>query len=121
MRLRLDAHVSPMVARGLRQQGVDALAIQDWQAGTHRDAPDEVVLTAALGDARVLATYDCRTIPALLKSWADVGRAHAGVILVDDRTILPSDIGGLIRALVRLATQSGEDTWLNRVIFLRAM
>ena len=36
-----------------------------------------------------LVTYDRRTIPPLLKDWAEEGRPHAGVIFVDEKDHLP--------------------------------
>ena len=120
MRLLLDAHVSPAVARSLRQAGVDALALQEWRAGGHRDAPDDLILEAAAADARILVTYDCRTIPVLLKEWAEAGRRHGGVVLIDDRAIQPSDVGGLVRALRRLVDERGPESWTDQAVFLRA-
>jgi len=120
MRLLLDAHISPAVAARLRRDGVDAFALRDWRDGELRAASDAEVLAAALAEACVLVSYDCRTIPPLLKEWGEIGRAHAGVVLIDDKTVRPSDIGGIQRALAALAAQSGEEAWLDRVVFLRA-
>src|SRR3712207_4522523 len=120
MRLLIDAHVSPAVGRSLRQAGVDALALQDWQGGWHRDASHEGILESAMADGRVLVTYDCRTIPVLLKTMVEDGREHGGVLLVDERTIRSSDIGRLVRALRALVDERGNDAWLDQVVFLRA-
>ena len=49
-----------------------------------------------------------RTIPPLLKAWAEEGRPHGGVIFVDEKTISPADIGGLVWALARLAKEAGN-------------
>ncbi|MCX6021428.1 MAG: DUF5615 family PIN-like protein [Chloroflexi bacterium] len=119
MRLLLDAHVSPAVARGLNRADIDAIAVRDWQGGNYRTAPDDALLTAAAADSRVLVSYDCRTIPVLLKEWAETGGNHAGVILVDDQTIRPSDIGGLIRALQLLVDRHRGEHWQDRVVFLQ--
>ena len=67
-----------------------------------------------------LVTYDRRTIPPLLKLWAEEERCHGGVIFVDDTTISPADLGGLVRALISLARQVGEMDWTNQVYFLRS-
>ena len=98
---------------------MDALILSDWLGGSHRSASDEQVLTAAFSDERVFVTYDCRTIPAVLKNWAETGQHHGGVVLVDEKTLRPSDIGGLLRALRALIAESGDETWRDRVIFLR--
>ena len=118
MRLLLDSHVSPEVARQLLDRCIDAVALPNWLDGTYRSAPDDAVLTAARADGRTLVTYDLLTIPPLLKEWTESGRHHAGVILVDERSLRQSDIGGQLRALLALAVRSGEEPWEDRVVFL---
>ena len=66
-----------------------------------------------------LVTYDRRTIPPLLKIWAEEGQEHGGVIFVDEKTISPGDIGGLVRALTQLFKETGKWEWRGRVYFLR--
>lgn len=120
MRLLLDAHISPAVARSLQHEGFDAVAVRDWLEGIHRSAPDDQLLAAAAVDDRVLVTFDRRTIPPLLKEWAETGHHHAGVILVDEKTVRPNDVGGLVRALRRLIDAAGAESWHDRVVYLRA-
>jgi hypothetical protein len=120
MRLLLDVHVAPAIARALQQDGIDVLAVRDWQGGLYRDASDTLILTAALADGRTLVTYDCRTIPTLLKEWAETGRQHGGVVLVDERTIKQADVGGLVRALRALVALHGGEVWLDRVVYLQS-
>jgi hypothetical protein len=66
-----------------------------------------------------LVTYDRRTIPPLLKTWAEEERTHGGVVFVDEKTISPADIGGLVWALTRLARETGNWDWTNRIYFQR--
>ena len=120
MRLLLDAHVAASVARRLQQDGIDAVSVRDWLDGNYRSAPDDQLLAAAASHWRVLITYDCRSIPPLLKEWAETGRHHAGVVLVDEKTLRPNDIGGLLRALRALVSHSAAENWQDRVVFLRA-
>jgi predicted nuclease of predicted toxin-antitoxin system len=120
MRLLLDVHVAPAVARALRGDGIDALAMREWQNGSHLDASDEVILVLARADERTLVSYDCRTIPTLLKEFAETGQQHSGVILVDERTIRQADVGGLVRALRSLVRVHGHEPWLDRVVYLQA-
>lgn len=120
MRLLLNAHISPTIARQLQREGVDAVAPRDWLGGNYWTAPDEEILAAALAEKRVLATYDLRTIPPLLKEWVETGQRHSGVILIDEKTLRPSDTGGLLRALRTLVREHGNDEWRDRVVFLRA-
>jgi len=119
MRLLLDAHVPPAVARTLANDGIDIKTLQEWLDGDHRDASDAQILMAAHADRRTLVTFDCRTIPDLLKVWAETGQQHSGIILIDDRTIRQADVGGLVRALRRLIDQSSAEPWTGRVVFLK--
>ncbi len=66
-----------------------------------------------------LVTYDRRTIPPLLKDWAEEGRQHAGVIFVDEKTISQADIGGLVQSLGVLLKEARDWDWTDRVCFLR--
>jgi len=38
---------------------------------------------------------------------------------VDEKTISPADIGGMVRALAELAKTTAKWDWTNRVCFLR--
>lgn len=42
--------------------------------------------------------------------WAEKERSHGGVIFVDEKTISPADIGGLVRALISLVDDAGRMT-----------
>ena len=119
MRLLLDAHVPPAVARALIADGIDIQTLQTWLSGEHWDAFDDQILTAAHADGRTLVTFDSGTIPELLKVWAETGQHHSGIILIDDRTIRQADVGGLVRALRRLIQESGDEPWMDRVVFLK--
>jgi len=80
---------------------------------------DFCCLREAAAQGLILVTYDRRTIPPLLKTWAEEDRTHGGVIFVDEKTISPADIGGLVRALSRLVRETGNWDWTNRIYFLR--
>ena len=95
--------------------------MRDWQGGVYTKSADGEILAMAAVDGRVLATYDCRTIPSLLREWAEGGLHHAGVILIDDRTFRPTDIGGLLRALERLLARTGDEDWSDSVVYLQAI
>jgi hypothetical protein len=66
-----------------------------------------------------LVTYDRRTIPPLLKAWAEETHSHAGVIFVDEKTIFPADIGGLVKSLGVPVKQTRTWDWTDRIVFLR--
>jgi hypothetical protein len=121
LKLLLDEQISPDVARGLRRanRAIVVHAMAEWKEGNFLGQDDAACLKEAAVRQLSLVTYDRRTIPPLFKTWAEAGRRHAGVIFADDKTIAPSDIGGLVWALTRLARQSQTWDWTDRVCFLR--
>lgn len=121
LKLLLDEHVSPQVAVGLRRHNpaITVFCMTTWQDGNFLGQDDSVCLQQAAVRGLTLVTYDRRTIPPLLKTWAESGRQHGAVIFVDEKSISPADIGGLVRALLELARQTNKWDWTDRVIFLR--
>jgi hypothetical protein len=121
LRLLLDEHISPDVADGLKRRN-PALVVRwmlEWESGDFLGKDDAACLVQALQQGLTLVTYDRRTIPPLLKRWAEEGRRHGGVIFVDEKTIPPSYIGGLVRAIGRLVKESEKWEWTDRIYFLR--
>jgi hypothetical protein len=121
LKLLLDEHISPDVANGLRRRN-RALQIRymaEWEGGRFLGQDDHACLREAAAQGLTLVTYDRRTIPPLLKTWAEEGHAHGGVIFVEEKTISPADIGALVLALTSLAGETGKWDWTNRIYFLR--
>ena len=121
VKLLLDEHISPAVADGLRRRNRSLVVtcMAEWKNGEFLGQQDFVCLQQAAVQGLTLVTYDRRTIPPLLKIWAEEGRKHGGVIFVDEKTISPADTGGLVRALGELARASAKWDWSDRVCFLR--
>lgn len=121
LRLLLDEHISPGVAKGLRRRHRSLIVhcMTDWENGNYLGQDDSACLMKAAAQRLTLVTYDRRTIPPLLKTWAEQGRGHGGVIFVDEKTISPADIGRLVAALGTLAKEAGKWNWTDRVVFLR--
>ncbi len=121
LKLLLDEHISPDVANGLRRRNraIDIRYMVEWEDGHFLGQEDSACLREAAAQGLTLVIYDRRTIPPLLKTWAEEDRTHGGVIFVDERTISPADIGGLVLALTRLARETGNWDWANRIFFLR--
>ena len=91
-----------------------------WERGNFLGKEDSACLLEAAKQRLTLVTYDRRTISPLLKLWAEEERAHGEVVFVDEKTISPADIGGLVRALSLLAAEGGKMNWTNQVYFLRS-
>ncbi len=121
LRLLLDEHISPDVADGLlrRNRSLVVHYMAEWENGDFLGQEDFACLEKAASQRLTLVTYDRRTIPPLLKTWAEEGREHGGIVFVDEKTISPADIGGLVRALINLSKETGSWDWANRVYFLR--
>jgi hypothetical protein len=122
LKLLLDEHISPEVANGVRRRNRSLVvrSMVEWESGNFLGKEDSVCLSEAAKQRLTLVTYDRRTIPPLLKLWAEEERSHGGVIFVDERTISPADLGGLVRALLLLAGEAGEMDRTDQVYFLQS-
>lgn len=120
LKLLLDEHISPAVATGLKRRlpKLTIYALAEWDNGAHLGRGDASCLEEAVRQKLTLVTYDRRTIPPVLKAWAESGVHYAGVVFVDEKTIAQSDIGGLVRALVELAKEGTNWDWTDRICFL---
>ena len=121
LKLLLDEHISPSVADGLRRRHRSLIVrgMVEWEGGDFLGRDDVGCLLEAAKQGFTLVTCDRRTILPLLKIWAEAGRSHGGVIFVDEKTISPADIGGMVRALVELSKETGNLDWTNLVYFLQ--
>jgi uncharacterized NAD(P)/FAD-binding protein YdhS len=121
LKFLLDEHISPDVAEGLRRRAhrLVVYPTTEWQNGAFLGQDDATCLLEAAAQRLTLVTYDRRTIPLLLKTWAEEGRNHEGVIFIDDKTISPADFASLVRALFQLYKEAGTWDWTDRVAFLR--
>jgi len=120
LKLLLDEHVSPDVADGLRRRNRRLVVhrMTEWEEGAFLGKDDAACLLEASAQGLTLVAYDRRTISPLFKIWGEEGRRHAGVIFVDEKTISPADIGGLIRALTWLSRETAKWDWTDHVYFL---
>lgn len=121
LKLLLDEHISPRVADGLRRRNRSLIVhcIAGWENGRFLGQDDSACLEHAAEQGLTLVTYDRRTIPPLLKDWAEAGRERGGVIFIDEKTLSPSDIGGQVRALSKLIRKSVSWDWTDRTCFLQ--
>ena len=121
LRLLLDEHLSPALAAALTasRPKLTAIALRDWHDGELLSAADATILEAARAEGFTLVTLDLRTVPPLLKAWAEQGRRHGGVVFVHRRTLAPGDVGGMCRGLAKLWDTLGDAEWADRVVFLQ--
>jgi hypothetical protein len=114
----LDEHISPQVGRLLRQRGVEAHALRDFEGGRLLQADDAEILRAALKAGLVFVTFDVHTVPEVLRSFAESGEEHGGVVLVSARSFRQDDVGGLAESLRQLRPLLEQAGTRNRVLFL---
>jgi hypothetical protein len=121
LKLLLDEHISAEVAVGMRRRDrkLVVFGMVEWEEGSFLGQEDSACLRVAAIQKLTLVTYDFRTIPPLLKNWAEEGRQHAGVIFIDEKTISPADIGGLVQSLGVLVKEARNWDWTDRICFLR--
>ncbi|MBL9136467.1 MAG: hypothetical protein JNK85_11390 [Verrucomicrobiales bacterium] len=120
LRLLLDKHIAKAVAlqaKGKRPS-MDIQSIHDWEAGTFLGVPDAEILMVAAKQRLTLMTYDQRTLWKHASDLLESGHELGGVVFVDEQSIPPNDIGGLMRALVWLWETRGTEDWHNRLIYL---
>ena len=117
-RILLDAHIAPRVARLLRDRGIDAASLREWQGGQYLSGSDEGILRAAHLEERTLVTYDLGSIPTLLRYFSESGSEHSGVIFISRKTIQPDEIAALAEAILRLLSLHHEQDLRNLVLFL---
>jgi len=116
----LDEHLSPKIAEGLKRLdlSVSIHSMNEWKEGRFLGRSDADCLEEAARYGLTFVTYDCRTIPTLVRAWREQGRSHAGILYVDQKTISSDDIGSLVRALAWVIREIGDADWTDREEFL---
>ena len=117
----LDEQISHVVMEQVRQKYPDIRieSVLLWREGILRGKVDEVVLSAARQESLTLVTYDQKTIAPIVMQWMREGRDHAGIVFIDEKSIAQDDIGGKVRALLRLWEQGNALDWTNLVSYLK--
>jgi hypothetical protein len=120
LKFLLDEQVSPRIAVQLTKRNPKLIvsSLQNWQGGVFLSANDEELLIAASTEKYSLVTYDLQTIPSILKTWSEQNKAHGGIVFIDEKTLRPNDIGGLVLALEKLWLAEGDRDWTNVSVYL---
>jgi len=119
LRLWLDSHLSPALARGLRERGYDVVALQE-EPRSLRGLPDDLLLAEAARQGRAIVTYNARDFAPLHRAVLAGGRSHAGIVLISSQAIRQDDIGGQVRALAAfLDEHAGEPDIRDRLVWVR--
>ena len=118
MRLLLDEHINPEVARQLRKKGYDVVSVEKVRM---REAPDEDLLIFATSQRRSLVTYNVRDFQLLIADWHRAAKHHSGIIFVSEKSVSQKRVGPLVRALKKLLdTAPRSPDWLaDHGLFLK--
>ena len=121
MKLLLDEHFSPEIARQLRERGHDVVAARE-RAELH-GLSDRDLLAVASGEDRAVVTENVADFVELHRQSVVGGERHAGLVFTSPRQFPRSRraIGRLVRALETLLSASPETDalrdqvrWLER-------
>lgn len=120
LRFLLDEHLSREVASQSTAKcpSMEIQSIHDWESGTFLGVLDPEILLEAANQRLTLVTYDQRTLWRHASDLLETGHDLGGVVFVDEQTIPPNDVGGLVRALVWLWETKGNENWRNRLVYL---
>lgn len=121
MRLLLDEHFSPEIARQLRSRGHDVVAV--GERADLRGRPDRVHFAAQAAQRRAIVTRDLGDFRPLLAEALRSGARSYGLVCVPNRFSLgKKHVERLVRALDALlrahpddaaAIQHGGEFWLD--------
>jgi len=118
VKLTLDNHYSPAIARALANQGFDVVTAveKEWQM-----APDGSILDLCRGERRSLLTNSVADFVALANDWHATGRTHSGLIFTSDASLprTRATIGTYLRLLGDLMrADPGDDAMAEAVVWL---
>jgi hypothetical protein len=109
VKLLLDEHLSPAIARDLRARGHDVVAV--GERADLRALNDPLLFTAATAERRAIVTLDHRGFRVLAQEASRRGLPGFGVVLVPRRgpSSRVASRGALVAALERLMRQLPGD------------
>lgn len=113
MRLLLDEHYSPAIARELRRRGHEAVSVVEREDLVER--PDHELLTQAGSERLAVVTKNARDFVPLARRAAASGASHYGIVLSSPRAMPRSagTIGVFVGALELLLLEHPADDALS--------
>lgn len=113
IRLYLDEDVTPVLARILRERGVDVTSALELG---HIEWDDEAHLEFAVSEGRTLLTYNIRDFVQLHKKWQSECKAHNGIIVSYQFSM--GALGEVLRRILKLLSVWAPETINNQLLFL---
>lgn len=118
MRLLIDHHYPPDIARQLRRSGHDVWAAQErgWQS-----LDDDELLACCSEESRAILTNNAVDFTLIARALAADGRSHAGLVFTSDasRPRTRDAIGRFVADLRQLMrAHPGDADLTNRVVWL---
>jgi len=107
VRFFTDEDVYAVFAPALRKAGVDAVSTPE---ADRLGESDESQLTYAVGEERVLVTFNVAHFADLHTTWMNEGRHHSGIIVSTQRPI-----GDLLRRIRHLAGTLDAEAMQDRL------
>jgi hypothetical protein len=118
VKLALDHHYSPLIARELRARGHDVVAAVEvgWET-----EDDDALLGLCADQQRTLLTNNVADFAVIARQWQTEGRAHGGLVFSSDasRPGTRDTIGRYVEALAALMQENPSDeSFLDRIHWL---
>jgi len=121
VKLLLDEMYPARLARGLREQSIDAEGVDE--RSPLRGLADEELLVVAAREGRALVSQNVADFMRLYGEWGASGRRHPGIVIALSSRFsrTPAGYEVLVDALVELCEQHAEAEGLSDAVhFLRA-
>lgn len=108
MKLMLDEHFSPEIARQLRNRGHDVVAARE-RLDLH-GLSDRELLEVTTTDGRTIVTENVVDFAALHREWVIGGRHHAGIVYTSPRRFPRTKraMSRIVRALEALMIEHAD-------------
>jgi len=119
LRLLLDEHYSPEIARQLRRRGHDVASVKERIDLV--GVSDEELFRRMASERRAIVTNDVDDFTLILGRLASAEEEHFGLLFTSDRSMPRNrqSIGLFVRVLGQLLRQNpSEDAFRNRVRWL---